>query len=217
MIENIEKKEFNNKVVPWRMEYTNHKTLKHFCEKYHYSKTCPASVYRYVFYENDKQVGIISFGNGTNRFIGRPFNLEQNQVLELTRVAFKEHSNYLSVYLSNAIKDIKKRDKKILLIISYSDLRQSHYGTLYKANSFIFDSERKLYGIEVLKEGKWTHQKGYSEGFKQYKRDNPNIKISLKEYCSNVLGLEIRKQSNKYRWVKVINKKYKKIFEKRKK
>lgn len=142
----------NNKQIEFKMELCEHKTIKHFCENYHYSKTAPASIYKFLFVENAKEVGVITFGRGANRNIAKPFNLEQENVLELTRVAFNKHHNYLSSYISKCIKHIKQQDKNVKLIISYADKRQLHDGVLYKACSFNNDGERKMNGIEYYDE-----------------------------------------------------------------
>ena len=143
----------NKKQIPWTWEQTDYHTAKEFCEKYHYSGTIPtANKYLFLFYENNEPVGIISFGAGANRNIGKPYGLEQNQVIELTRVAFKDHHNYLTTYIAQALKEIKKDNPEIKKVISYSDLRHSHEGTLYKAANFKFDAETKMSGIDMIKE-----------------------------------------------------------------
>ncbi len=124
-----------------------YQTCKMLCKDYHYSKTCPASQFYFVVYEDNELVGCITYGQGANRNGAKQFGLTSKECLELTRCCFISHKNYLSKYISQAHKYLKSLGYK--LIFSYSDLRQQHFGTLYKANSFVLVGERKLNGIEI--------------------------------------------------------------------
>lgn len=191
----------NKEQVEWEMELTDHSVAKYFCETYHYSRTAPASQYKFLFKENGIPVGVILFGKGANRNIAKPYGLEMENVLELTRVAFKEHHNYLSMYISKAIKHIKNIDKNLKLIVSYADLRH-HEGTLYKSSNFKFDNLSKMSGIEYFDDGRWKHQRNMWKEYKAYKEKYGNIKF--KDFVSS--RFEIRKQSDKARYIKEVRK-----------
>lgn len=171
---------------------------KELCEKYHYSATCPPSKYYFTIYENSELVGILTYGTGANMNGSKQFNLSQQEALELTRVCFSKHQNFLSLYISKAHKHLKS--KGIKLIYSYSDLRQSHFGTLYKSANFKFVAERKLNGDEIFNEEKnrWEHQRNYWKKYKLYKQQNSDI--TWNEWIKKE-NFKTRKQSNKYLWV----------------
>lgn len=124
----------------------------------------------------------------------KQFNLTHKEALELTRVCFIKHKNYISFYESKINKILKKNNIK--LVYSYSDLRQQHTGSLYKSCNFKFKGEKKLNGIEIWSEEKqrWEHQRNYWKKFK--KQDLKWNDFIAKE------GYKTRKQSNKYLWVK---------------
>ena len=193
----------DKKQVEWRMEETDHKTIKYFCENFHYSKTAPASQFKFLFFENNEPVGVITFGKGANRNIAKPFGLEMENVLELTRCAFKKHHNYLSMYISKAIKQIKQDNKDIKLIVSYSDLRQQHEGALYKSANFEFDGERKMSGIEYFDEEKqrWSHQRNLWKDWCDIKENETR---TFNQWAND--KYKTRKQSPKYRWIKKVRK-----------
>lgn len=186
----------NKKQIEYTIELTNKSKCDYFCKNYHYSKTCPNSKYIFLIKENNKEVGVITFGKGANRNIGKPFNLEMNELYELTRCAFNNHHNYLSMYIAKCIKDIRKKEKNIKAIISYSDLRQEHYGILYKSANFKLHKETKMSGIEIYDNGVWRHQRNY---WKEWLEKGKGLGLTFKSYCDS--KYEIRKQSNKIRWV----------------
>lgn len=173
------------------------KKAKWLCENFHYSRTVPPSKYYFTVYEEGELCGVITYGNGANRNGAKQFNLSQQQALELTRCAFKSHKNYLSLYISKAHKYLKTQN--IELVYSYSDLRQSHFGTLYKSANFKFQAERKLQGDEIYNEEKkrWEHQRNY---WKKYKAEKEKSNISWKDFLIKN-NYKTRKQSNKYLWV----------------
>ena len=156
---------------------------KNLCKDYHYSKTCPPSQFYFIVYEDNELVGCITYGQGANRNGAKQFNLTSKECLELTRCCFIKHKNYLSVYISKAHKLLKKLGYK--LIYSYSDIRQQHYGTLYKANSFVLYGERKLNGIEIYDNNKqmWVHQRNYWKPYMEYYKERErHLTTILKMY-----------------------------------
>ena len=89
-------------------------------------------------WENKKFVGCIIFGKGATPFIGNPYNLTHIQVCELVRIALKNHNNYISKYLSIAIKMLKTTNSGLKLIVSYADTHQNHTGIIYQASNWIY-------------------------------------------------------------------------------
>ena len=172
------------------------KLAKSLCENYHYSKTVPPSKHYFLVYEESELVGCLTFGTGANPYMNTHLKVQNGEALELTRVCFSKHKNYISFYFKKCIQILKANGIK--LVFSYSDLRQSHFGTLYRAMNFQCMGEKKLKGVEIWNETKnrWEHQRNY---WKKYKaRENQELNW---DKWVEFMEFKTRPQSNKILWI----------------
>lgn len=185
-----------------------HKVAKQACKDFHYSKSAPNSSYKFGVWENGKFIGVVLYGKGANNMMARHFNLEWSEILELTRVALDKHTAPVSQIVMMTIKEIKRLDSKIKLIVSYADTMQNHKGTIYKAMSFYYDGLRKISGYDYFDKVEDRLIKGRSFWSKAKA-------LGIKErelYEANLDRYEQVKKSDKHRYLFFLNKKYKKKF-----
>lgn len=115
--------------------------IRYACLHFHYAKKVPSVKQGFNVY-NDKNewCGVICYGVGANLQIAKPYDKWQGQVLELVRVALngKQGHGNTSAAVAMSLKAMKKMYPWVDLIISYADMDQEHFGTLYQATNWIY-------------------------------------------------------------------------------
>lgn len=123
-----------------KLDWCSHKAARYACEHWHYSKVIPVGkLVKIGVWEDDVFVGVVIFGRGANNNLSKAFNLKQEQVSELVRVALKKHKSPVSRIISIAIKLLKQSNEGLKLIVSYADSGQGHHGGIYQAGNWIYD------------------------------------------------------------------------------
>lgn len=124
------------------LNWCSHKAAKYAVENWHYSKCIPKSkLIKIGVWEEGQFIGVIIFGVGANKFIGRPYSLKPTEVCELNRIALKNHDHPVTQILAIAIKKLKKYCPGLRLIVSYADGNQNHLGIIYQAGNWIYEGE----------------------------------------------------------------------------
>lgn len=151
-----------------RISRATAEAIRYACLKFHYAKAIPSVSYGYnVFNDNDEWCGCICYGAGANHNIGTEYGLVTGEVLELVRVALNGNQGTTSRAVSLSMKQLHKDAPLVKLIVSYADVDQNHYGTLYQALSFIYVGTRVGDRYFIIN-GKKTHNKTvHSRGVKQ--------------------------------------------------
>lgn len=117
----------------------SHKAAKWAVEHWHYSQSMPAGkLVKFGVWENGDFVGCVLYGRGAAMNIGKPYNLEQVQICELVRVALKSHESKTTQIVSTTLRQIKKDNPGLRLIVSYADTSQGHEGTIYQAMNWLY-------------------------------------------------------------------------------
>lgn len=125
-----------------RLEKASYKAIKYACLNYHYSKSIPAICTGYSVFNNEKQFcGVILFGLGASPNIGRKFNLNTGQIIELVRVALNGKQENTSKCISIALNLVKKNMPAVKLIISFADKDENHIGIIYQATNWYYLGE----------------------------------------------------------------------------
>lgn len=179
-----------------RLELASSKAIKYACLYFHYAKVVPVVRLAYsVFNKKGEWCGVITFGGGAGANMGKPYNLNQGQYLELTRMALNGKQESTSKAMAIAIRLIKKNYPQIQLLISYADKGQNHYGIIYQATNWYFVDDSESSGEEVFYKGKWCHNRMSSTVSKSYynslpKRKKPGkrkylypLNEKLKKFC----------------------------------
>lgn len=132
------------------------------CLNWHYSKSMPCGkILKIGAWENDTFIGVVLFARGANNNIGKPYNLDQTQCIELVRIALNKHRTPVSKIMAIAFNLLKKQSPNIQLVVSYADPEQGHHGGIYQATNWIYkgltDATRMFFH-----NNKWTHERTLS-------------------------------------------------------
>jgi hypothetical protein len=122
------------KIAPCTFEAAKYAVLN-----WHYSKAMPAGkLAKFGIWENGNFVGAIIFGRGATPQLVKPYGLKQTEACELVRIAMRKHEAPVSQALAECIKQLKKTNPSLRLIISFADPAQGHIGGIYKATNWIY-------------------------------------------------------------------------------
>ena len=113
--------------------------ISYACLKFHYAKAVPAAYNAYnVYNDRSEWCGVIIFGGGATPNIIKPFGMKTGEVMELVRVALNGKQPCTSECVSAALRQLHKDEPQVKLIVSYADMDQGHYGTIYQATNWIY-------------------------------------------------------------------------------
>lgn len=113
---------------------------------YHYAKTVPSAAVSFACFEDDKFVGCIVYGSGTNNNLGTQYGLKAGQIYELVRVALNQtaHVQPTTQYIAISLRLMKKVKPLTKMIVSYADIgMQGHEGIIYKAGNWLYVGDIK--------------------------------------------------------------------------
>ena len=129
----------------------------------HYAKRIPQIMKAFGLYDNDKLVGIITYGIPASPSLcmgicGKEYS---EIVLELNRLCLlRNHKNLASKLVSGSIKQLPKPT----IVVSYADNKQGHVGYVYQATNFLYTglSEKRVdWAVKGLEH---KHSKTISDG-----------------------------------------------------
>ena len=171
--------------------------IRYACMKFHYAKAIPSAEYAYnVYNEQNEWCGTIIYGVGATPNIAKPFGLANGEVLELLRVALNGKQPCMSECVAASLKQIHKDAPHIKMIVSFADMDQNHYGTIYQATNWLYLGDRNVgeRGAFII-HGKRIHPKSlHSKGWTQ------SIKWIREHIDPNAQEI-ISKGKRKYIWV----------------
>ena len=144
-------------VIPIKSQDT-HNWLKYI----HYAKRIPNIMYAFGLYDDNKLLGIVTYGMPASPFLCKGIAGEENKniVLELNRLVFENPiKNGASILVGNSLKLLPKPS----IVVSYADTAQGHVGYVYQACNFIFTGTTKERTDMASEDGKHSrHSKGDS-------------------------------------------------------
>jgi hypothetical protein len=121
------------------LDWCARKAVEHACKNWHYSKSVPAgALIAPGVWEDNSFRGVIIFSRGATPNIGRPYGLLQTGVVELTRVALRNHTTPVSRMMSIALRMLKKSNPGLRLVVSYADSKEGHHGGIYQAGNWVY-------------------------------------------------------------------------------
>jgi len=123
----------NHKVIP-----IDFQDCKEWFLKKHYLKRLPSITFCFGLYDNNKLVGVCSFGNAVPLTMKRSIcGVEyEHLVYELNRLIIEDNhlKNLTSFFVSKCLSMLPKP----LIIVSYADKEQGHNGYIYQATNFLY-------------------------------------------------------------------------------
>ena len=124
---------------------------KYAVEHWHYSKSMPSGpIWRLGVWEDDTFIGVVLFGRGSAKNIGRPFALKQSEIVELARVALSKHRTHVSRILAISTRLLYQNNPGLRLIVSLADPAQEHHGGIYQGAGWSYiGTAGKDYKIRV--------------------------------------------------------------------
>lgn len=143
--------------------------------KYHYSHAKTSNRYSFGIYyktpnkffgdDNLSLIGCIIYGSPVGRLVTQSISpeLKDDETLELTRLFIHDGygKNIESYSVSQSFKLLKKIDKTIKCIISYSDPEQNHVGTIYQSLNFSYQGDTTrivdAFWLRVDEDSEWIH------------------------------------------------------------
>lgn len=181
-----------------RIAKANSKAVEYACKMFHYSKSVPAVQYAYNIYNaNDEWCGVILFGGGANNNLAKAFGMNSGEVLELERVALNGKQEFTSQAVAMALKQLHKEDPLCKIVVSYSDHRQKHLGTIYQATNWIYLGVTITSDTQYFFNGKWTHERTINA-----QKNRSELKAKLPK----------RENSNKFKYVFCFDKRERKKY-----
>ena len=122
-----------------KIDWCTYEAAKFACLNWHYSKSIPVSkIVKIGVWEDDVFKGAVLFSRGATPMIGRPYNLKQTEICELTRIALRDHKTPVSRIVAISVKFLKKNSPGLRLVISYADVDQGHLGKIYQASNWVY-------------------------------------------------------------------------------
>ena len=165
-----------------RIDWATHEAAKYACVNWHYSGCLPAGkLVKVGAWESGKFIGVVLFGRGATPNLGRPYNLGQDECVELVRIALTKHENAVSRIAALAMKFLHNANPKLRLIVSFADQSQGHHGGIYQAGNWVYNGQgdpAKFYMIR----GKLTHPrsigaKGLVQNIHGARKIDPNATV----------------------------------------
>jgi len=125
-----------------RIDWATHAAAKYACENWHYSGCMPAGkLVKVGAWEGGKFIGVVLFGRGATPNLGRPYNLGQDECVELTRVALTKHETAVSRIVALALKFLSRVATNVRLVVSFADRSQGHHGGIYQAGNWVYNGQ----------------------------------------------------------------------------
>lgn len=90
--------------------------------------------------------------------IGHPYELNHDEICELSRVALTDHNNTVSKILKYSLRLLHKTNPDLKLVVSYADPYHKHIGTIYQASNWIYEGKKRN-SYQYLINGKLVHGK----------------------------------------------------------
>ena len=126
----------------YSVQQIGYKDTKHLILNVHYARRMPSISFAYGLFENNKFVGLVSYGTPASPSLCKGIMGEEykSEVLELNRlVLINNKKNEASYLVGQSLKLLPKPR----CIVSYADTQQGHSGCIYQASNFFFTGTTK--------------------------------------------------------------------------
>jgi len=100
----------------------------------HYARRIPPIEYAFGLYDNDKLIGVCTYGTPVSNALRQIY--KQYKLIELNRLITNDNlnKNACSFFVSKTLKKLPKP----FVIVSYADTSKNHNGYVYQASNFFY-------------------------------------------------------------------------------
>jgi hypothetical protein len=153
---------------------------------------------------NEKLIGVACYGDPVGRHSGASISelLDRTEVLELTRLfVFDGYgSNIESWFVGKSFEWLRKNALHIKALVSYSDPKAGHLGTVYQATNWIYQGNRirpnDSWSFKWSEDDEWHHSR---TSFVKYGTNDPK---AIQTMVS--MPFWIKKEPRKHRYVYIL-------------
>lgn len=153
---------------------------------------------------NERLIGVACYGDPVGRHSGASVSeaLDRSEVLELTRLfVFDGYgTNTESWFVSQTFKWLRRNAPHIKALISYSDPKAGHKGTIYQATNWIYQGNsirpNDSWLFRFSPDGEWQHGRTI---FPYYGTNNPD---KIREMIATPVW--IKREPRKHRYVYIL-------------
>ena len=129
-------------MTPLEVKPCSFEAAEYAVMNWHYSRSMPSGkLIKFGIWENQKFIGSIIYGRGATKQLGDPYGLDQTEVCELVRIALTNHQIPVSQIVAKTIREIRKSNPGIRLIVSFADPEQNHHGGIYQAGNWVYSGQ----------------------------------------------------------------------------
>jgi hypothetical protein len=112
-------------------------------------------------WEDGVFIGVVVYGHGASPKIGCPYGLNVGEIVELVRVALKEHTVEVSRIVAVSLRLLRKSSPGVRLVVSFADPEQDHHGGIYQAGGWIYTGRSADSTRVVTADGSTIHRRAY--------------------------------------------------------
>ena len=182
-------------MVDLRLDWCSHDAAKYAVENWHYSGSLPVPPRLTVgVWEDDVFTGSIIYSRGASSTLGAPYNCDQTETCELTRVALDTHETPVTRLMSISRKLLVRKCPGLRVIVSFADPYHDHIGTIYQADNWYYLGTTDTSKEYIAPNGKKYHSRQVSE--KGY-----NIQFGEPRRCWKPSECETIHKPGKHRYV----------------
>jgi hypothetical protein len=178
-----------------RIDWATYEAAKFACQNWHYSRCMPVGkMVKIGVWENDLFIGVVLFSYGASPpffiWAKNVLGCSKCEIVELTRVALREHNTPVSKIIAIALKMLQKHCPKLRCVVSFADCDQNHHGGIYQAGNWLFAGTNCIgERCGFLINGKKMHPrslgaKGYEQSLRGAKMLDPKA-VELKTKGKN--------------------------------
>lgn len=93
--------------------------------------------------------------------LGRPYELDMTQCVELVRVALTDHVAPVSQIVGHSLRLLKRDNPGLRLVVSFADPYHGHHGGIYQAGNWIYTGQSPI-KTEYLHNGQLLNRRAYT-------------------------------------------------------
>lgn len=170
-----------------KIDFVSHDVYKAAIRRWYYRPDVPVGkLVRLGVWEDDRFVGVVSFGPGSSSTLGQRFGCTPLESCELNRIALSsEHKTEVSRIIRIAVLMLRKQSPGIKVIVTFADPQAGHHGGVYQGAGWIYtgktaDDRRYLY------RGEWLHSRSVRASGSVIRPGGKRVRCPRPEDCDRV-------------------------------